>query len=39
VREGKNKSERMNVEKELSRILDVATDGPLVREPLGTSWL
>jgi hypothetical protein len=39
VREDNNKSERVNVETELSRIVEVATDGHLVREPLGTSWL
>jgi hypothetical protein len=34
----KNKSERVSVEKELSRIFEVATHGHLIREPLGTSW-
>jgi hypothetical protein len=35
----KNKSERVDVKKELSRIFEVATDGHLIREPHGTSWL
>jgi hypothetical protein len=39
VREEENKSERVNGEKELSRILEVATDGHLIWEPLWTSWL
>jgi hypothetical protein len=31
--------DRENAEKELSRILEVGTDGHLIREPLETSWL
>jgi hypothetical protein len=36
--EEKNKRER-ECEKKLSRMLRIWTDGHLIREPLGTSWL
>jgi hypothetical protein len=37
--EWEKKNDRANVEKEPSRMSRIGTDGHLIREPLGTSWL
>jgi hypothetical protein len=39
VSEEKNKRERENEKRKLSRMSTIGTDGHFIREPLGTSWL